>query len=183
MAAKTVVVTAHCTPGASGVLLGQLSQQVADTSTLIQYTTEILVSRFDSGGGAAIRCICNDDPAVEPTTSYWTLWTVINSAYGPKNGYLISFSNGAQQDLADIAVLVPDNTTETGIPGDPSLAALDIFIAVNWSSAITFSNGQLAIGSDGNVYQSTQDANSNHNPTTDNGTWWNLYFGTYLVDI
>lgn len=41
-----------------------------------------------------------------------------------------------------------------------------------WSSVTTYSQYQVAIGSDGRAYRSLQAGNLNHNPVTDTGTWW-----------
>lgn len=43
-----------------------------------------------------------------------------------------------------------------------------------WQAAITYSNSDLAVGSDSQVYISQQTGNLNHDPITDDGTWWKL---------
>ncbi len=41
-----------------------------------------------------------------------------------------------------------------------------------WSALTTYYNGELALGSDNNVYRSVIGGNLNHDPTTDPGTHW-----------
>lgn len=45
-----------------------------------------------------------------------------------------------------------------------------------WVSGTTYSSLEVVAGSDGNVYQSVAGANSGHDPTTDDGTWWRLAY-------
>lgn len=41
-----------------------------------------------------------------------------------------------------------------------------------WHAQVIYRDNGLAMGSDGEVYQSQQAANLNHNPVGDDGTWW-----------
>jgi hypothetical protein len=44
----------------------------------------------------------------------------------------------------------------------------------DWSGATTYAADVDVIGSNNRKYRSAQAANTNHNPTTDDGTWWTL---------
>lgn len=50
-----------------------------------------------------------------------------------------------------------------------------------WSSGSTYAQGALATGSDGLVYLSLAASNTSHDPTTDTGLWWVLYFGSLMA--
>lgn len=41
-----------------------------------------------------------------------------------------------------------------------------------WASGTTYASGNSVYGTDGYVYTSAQSANTGHDPTTDDGTWW-----------
>ena len=42
----------------------------------------------------------------------------------------------------------------------------------DWSSGTTYAAKAIVLGSDQNIYSSVKGGNLNHNPTTDDGTWW-----------
>lgn len=51
-----------------------------------------------------------------------------------------------------------------------------------WASGTTYDQYDVAIGSDGLAYRSMAGTNTNHDPTTDDGTWWRqLNPDPYLV--
>lgn len=50
-----------------------------------------------------------------------------------------------------------------------------------WSNATTYAQGAVAVGSDGLIYQSMLAGNIGHDPTTDNGTNWQLYFESTIA--
>jgi len=65
------------------------------------------------------------------------------------------------QSSVDYYNLVPYN-----VGNDPSSSP------TLWSSVTTYASGAVVGGSDGLLYTSAQSGNTNHQPTTDNGTWW-----------
>jgi hypothetical protein len=73
-------------------------------------------------------------------------------------------------------LLYPDATRGDGpVAGyDRYIVRLETDSTAAWDSGTTYGLDAYVIGSDGFKYQSEQAANTNHDPTTDDGTWWDL---------
>lgn len=49
-----------------------------------------------------------------------------------------------------------------------------------WQASVTYSNNDFAVGSNSLIYISQQTGNLNHDPATDDGTWWKLWDAAFL---
>ena len=70
------------------------------------------------------------------------------------------------------------NATAVDVDADAAIAlsvkeyVYAVYNAALWLSGTTYDQGDGAIGSNGYTYISLQGSNINHDPTTDDGTWW-----------
>jgi len=53
-----------------------------------------------------------------------------------------------------------------------AIRQIQLYGTLGWNSLTTYPSDAMCWGSDGKIYLSSQDANTNHDPSTDEGTWW-----------
>ena len=86
------------------------------------------------------------------------------------------FTNTTVDEINDVIDEMSTTAEDVNADAAIALAAKEYvsatYNAALWASGTTYDQCDGSIGSNGYTYISMQDSNTNHDPTTDDGTWW-----------